>query len=60
MRNRVDAQLVKRFKRYKRLCDVYIHIKFGMLQARKSEISLRTCSGGAAQLHSCATQGGHC
>jgi len=27
-------------------------IKFGMLQVRKNEISLRKCSGGSAHLHS--------
>ena len=34
----------------------YIYdIKFGMLQVRKNEISLRKCSGGSAQL--CTLEG---
>jgi len=41
----------------KGLCDVYTScdIKFGMLQVRKNEISLRKCSDGSAQL--CALEG---
>jgi len=43
----VDTQTVKRFHRAMR----YIHdIKFGMLQVRKNEISLRRCSGSSAHL----------
>jgi len=43
----VDTQTVKHFDRAMR----YIHdIKFGMLQVRNNEISLRKCSGGSAQL----------
>jgi len=45
--NHVDTQPVKRFGRAMRcICD----IKFGMLQVRKNEISLRKCSGGSPQL----------
>ena len=45
--NDVDTQTVKRFDRAMR----YIHdIKFGMLQVRKNEISLRKCSGSSAHL----------
>jgi len=43
----VDTQPVKRFDRAMR----YIYeIKFGMLQVRKNEISLRKCSGSSANL----------
>jgi len=43
----VDTQSVKRCERAMR----YIHdIKFGMLQARRNEISLRKCSGSSAHL----------
>jgi len=43
--NHVDTQPVKRFESAMR----YIYdIKFGMLQVRKNEISLRKCSGGSA------------
>jgi len=49
--NHVDTQPAKRFERDMR----YIYdIKFGMLQVRKNEISLRKCSGGSAHLRSCA------
>ena len=45
--NHVDTQPVKRFGRAMRcICD----IKFGMLQVRKNEISLRKRSGGSPQL----------
>ena len=45
--NHVDTQPVKRFDRAMRyVC----HIKFGMLQVRKNEISLRKCSGSSAHL----------
>jgi len=42
-----DTQPVKRFDRAVRyICD----IKFGMLQVRKNEISLRKCFGSSAHL----------
>jgi len=45
--NHVDTQPVKRFDRAMRqICD----IKFGMLQVRKNEISLRKLSAGSAHL----------
>jgi len=45
--NHVDTQPVKRFERAMR----YMRdIKFGMLQVRKSDISLRKCSGNFAHL----------
>jgi len=48
--NHEDKQPVKRFERAMRcICD----IKFGMLQVRKNEISLRKSSGGSADLRSC-------
>ena len=40
----VHTQPVKRFER------AIYHIKFGMLQVRKNEVSLRKCPGGSAQL----------
>jgi len=47
----VDTQTVKRFDRAMR----YIYdIKFGILQVRKNEISLRKCSGCSAQLRRCS------
>ena len=49
--NHVDTQPVKRFERAMRC--IY-DIKFGMLQVRKNEISLRECSGCSAHLRSCA------
>jgi len=45
--NHADTQPVKCF-------ECIYDIKFGMLQVRKNEISLRKCSGGTADLHSCA------
>ena len=43
----VDTQTVKRFHKAMR----YIYnIKFGMLQVRKNEISLRRCSGSSVHL----------
>jgi len=48
----LDTQPVIRFDSAMR----YIYdIKFGMLQVRKNEISLRKCSGGSAQL--CTLEG---
>jgi len=49
--NNVDTQPVERFERAMRC--IY-DIKFGMLQVRKNEISLRKCSGVSADLRSCA------
>ena len=51
LRNHVDKQPVKRFKRWKSYA-IYTHIKFGMLQVRENENSLRKCSGSTAQLRS--------
>jgi len=43
----VDTQPVKRFDR---AMPCTYDIKFGMLQVRKNEISLRKCSGSSAHL----------
>jgi len=51
LRNHVDAQPVKRCKRWKGEMLYLYDIKCGMLQVRKNEISLRKWSGGIAQLH---------
>jgi len=58
LRNHVDTQPVP-FPALHVLCDIYIYIyiyicdiKFGMLQVRSNEISLRKWCGGAAQLRS--------
>jgi len=56
--NHVDTQVVKLSsgKRARR----YIYgIKFGMLQVRENEISLRKWSCGSAHLHSCAPYSEH-
>jgi len=51
LRNHVDTQPMKRSNRYA----IYIHhIKFGMLEVRENEISLRKLSGGTAQLRNLA------
>ena len=49
LRNHVDTQSVKRFKRQKDIRYIY-GIKFGMLQAHESKISLRKVSGDTAHL----------
>jgi len=49
--NHVDTQPAKRFEKAVRC--IY-DIKFGMLQVRKNEISLRKCSGSSEHLRSCA------
>ena len=54
--NHVDTQLVKRFDSALRC--IY-DIKFGMLQVRKSEISLRKCFGSSAQLRTLRGNNGH-
>jgi len=49
--NHADAQTFKRFKRYKAYATLH-DIKFGMLQVRENEISLRKWFGGTAHLRS--------
>jgi len=49
LRNHVETQAMKRFKRKRAMRYIY-DTKFGTLQVRENEISLRKCSCGTAQL----------
>ena len=50
LRNHVNTQTEKRFKRYNDYAISIYDMKFGMLQVRTNEISLRKWSDGTAQL----------